>query len=107
MSISIKECVTHLESGGQKSGWMTSILLMNYTPLMFYSDQPQDRNHKESAEMLGRETPSTDQPHPPHSHTRYIMSWGVVTPDRRAGNDAVSAEPVPEGCPVESYPTHR
>ncbi len=106
MSVSIKECVTHLESGGQKSGWRTSILLMNYTTLMFYSDLPQDSNHKGSVGTLGRTIPSTDQPHPPHSNASYIMSWGVVTPDRRVGNDAVSAEPVPEDCPVGSYQTH-
>ena len=39
MSVSMKECVIYLGSGGQKSDRMTLILLMNYTPLMFYSDQ--------------------------------------------------------------------
>ncbi len=39
MSVSMKECVIYLGSGGQKSDRMTLILLMNYTPLMFYPDQ--------------------------------------------------------------------
>ncbi len=68
MSVSIKECVAHLESGGQKSGWMTSILLMNYTPLMFYSDQHQDGNHKESVEILGRVTSIHRLVSSPHNH---------------------------------------
>ncbi len=38
MSVRMKECVTHLGSGGPESDWMTSDLKMNYTPLMFYSD---------------------------------------------------------------------
>ena len=68
MSVSMKECVIYLGSGGQKSDRMSSILLMNYTPLMFYSDQPQDGNHKESVEMLSKVISIHRPVSSPHNH---------------------------------------
>jgi hypothetical protein len=68
MSVSMKECVTHLGSGGQESDRMTLILLMNYTPLMFYPDQPQDDNHKESVEILSKAISIHRPVSSPHNH---------------------------------------